>query len=52
MSEQLELEYPQVYRNEAGLELIARNDIQGHVFQREGFEAAGKYEEPAAKKGK
>lgn len=46
------MEFPQVYKNADGVELIARDDIQGHVFQREGFEPVGKYEEPAAKKGK
>jgi hypothetical protein len=46
------MEFPQVYKNADGVELIARNDIQAAVFEREGFVASGKYEEPVEKKGK
>jgi hypothetical protein len=41
MAEQME--YPQVYRNEDGAELIAMNDVQGAAFENNGFQPAGKY---------
>lgn len=45
MSEQT---YPATYRNEDGVELIANNDLQEHIYKREGFKLV--VEKPAAKK--
>lgn len=41
MAEQLE--YPQLYKNDDGVELIAQNDVQGAAFENNGFNPAGKY---------
>lgn len=46
-----QLEFPQVYKNEDGVELIALNDVQGAAFEKGGFKAAGKYV-PKTSKGK
>jgi hypothetical protein len=48
MSEQLV--YPQVYRNEDDVELIAQNDVQGAAFENNGFKPAGKYVPKPSKK--
>jgi hypothetical protein len=47
MAEQLV--FPQIYRNEDGVELIARDEVQGAAFSKQGFEPAGKYVEKQAK---
>lgn len=39
--------FPQTYRNEAGMELIAKDDVQAHVFKREGFELVEDKKKPA-----
>jgi hypothetical protein len=46
------LEFPQVYRNEEGVELIALNDVQGAAFKNRGFEPVGKYVEKTSKQTK
>lgn len=33
-----EVQFPATYRSADGVELTARDDVQAHVFQREGFE--------------
>jgi hypothetical protein len=43
------MEFPKVYKNGDGVELIAINDIQAAVFEREGFKPV---DEPPAKRGK
>lgn len=51
MSEEIEVvEFPHVYKNEDGAEIVALNDIQGAAFEKGGFKPAGKYVEKKAKK--
>jgi hypothetical protein len=50
MAEQLE--YPQLFRNEDGVELIARDEVQGAAFKKQGFEPVGKYVEKQGRQSK
>lgn len=46
------IDFPQIYRNKDGVEIIARNDVQAAAIEREGFEPEGKYVEKPAKQQK
>jgi len=35
-------EYPQVFRNENGVEVIALNDVHAAAFEKQGFKSVGK----------
>lgn len=43
------MEYPQIFRNPEGVELIAKDDVQAAAMQREGFQPVGKFTEKPAK---
>lgn len=43
-----DVKYPQLYRNEDGVELEASNEMQAYVYEREGF----KQVKPTATKSK
>lgn len=45
----MDIQFPQIYRNEDGVELIATNDVQGAAFENNGFQPAGKYVEKKTK---
>jgi hypothetical protein len=44
------MEYPQVFRNEDGVELEALNEIQAAAFEREGFNPVEKKQGRQSKK--
>lgn len=46
------MEYPQLYRNDDGVELIALNEVQGAAFKNNGFNPAGKYVEKQPRQAK
>lgn len=43
------MEFPQLFVNEDGVELIARDEVQAAAIKNGGFKAAGPYEEKAKK---
>lgn len=42
MSQLEDLEYPQVFRNDEGVEITALNEVQAAAFEKQGFYPSGK----------
>lgn len=43
------MEFPQLFKNEDGIELIARDEVQAAAIEKGGFTAAGLYVEKKRK---